>query len=363
MHPGSQISTLVFLLVAQWTAGWANPHIGSFKQLKPNVSKRSIVSNVNYAIQLEKLGDYSKPPHFRNHQFADKRQKKSISDFIPKNAEKITECMTVSSEIGGVYYYESDGRSQPCGLYAVGKPDTKVKLTIQNVDIGNDCDKEVLVLVDGWELNGSVFPSERDHPTPTEERFTEVCGGPDANGRSLVSSQNAALLQFLLPVKGNGFIVTVEYIPHPDPCNILMSDMMGMFQITNDYGKSRNCSLTTLLFPATFAIMDLSVGEQIEKRSIFERQTGVTRHCSSYGSKDFVEFGGSSQLSTDLDALEDVCGFQPKPFSRGLTVMCGSSTVRLVSSGNFENSITVYVSAATEQDLKENNNYILTCPK
>ena len=56
------------------------------------------------------------------------------------------DCMTVSSEIGGVYYYESDGRSQPCGLYAVGKPDTKVKLTLKHVDIGNDCDKEVLVV-------------------------------------------------------------------------------------------------------------------------------------------------------------------------------------------------------------------------
>lgn len=141
-----------------------------------------------------------------------------------------------------------------------------------------------------------------------------------------------------------------------------MSDMMGMFQITN-YGKSRNCSLTTLLFPATFAIMDLAVGEQIEKRSIYERKTGVIRHCSSYGSKDYVEFGGSSMLSSSLDASEDICGFEPRPMSKGLTVMCGSSTVRLVSSGNFENSVTVYVSAATEEDLNENKNFILTCPE
>ena len=36
-------------------------------------------------------------------------------------------------------------------------------------------------------------------------------------------------------------------------CNILMSEMTGLFTLKNN-NQARNCSLTTLLFPANFEL-------------------------------------------------------------------------------------------------------------
>ena len=60
-------------------------------------------------------------------------------------------------------------------------------------------------------------------------------------------------------------------------------------------------------------------------------------------SPDFVELGGSSELdSVNLATSQTLCGTETRP-DKGLTVLCGSSTVRLVSSGEFDNSVTVLV--------------------
>ena len=121
--------------------------------------------------------------------------------------------------------------------------------------------------------------------------------------------------------------------------------------------------------------------------------------CSHHGEKDFLELGGSSYLSSSrLGTREAMCGFQPQPLIKviyewtnysqakwmlapewwcawkgfqaqfwyfshqAMVILCDSSTVRLVSSGDYKNSVTVLVRAADEDDLKNKNDVQMVCP-
>ena len=133
-------------------------------------------------------------------------------------------------------------------------------------------------MFDGWELNGNVFPGEHDHSLSLDQRSRAQCSGLGAtNYKKFTSHQNAALASFKIPTPGQGFKIRVTYHPNPDSkfiisyfvfihsiilvlaCNILMSDMTGLFTLQN-HGKARNCSLTTLLFPANFELHSVNVG-------------------------------------------------------------------------------------------------------
>ena len=87
--------------------------------------------------------------------------------------------------------------------------------------------------------------------------------------------------------------------------------------------------------------------------------SGLTSACSP----DFLELGGSSELdSSHLTTSQTLCGEQSRP-GKALTVLCGSSTVRLVSSGSYHNSVEVLVKAATHDDLNYETNLVMTCPE
>ena len=135
-----------------------------------------------------------------------------------------------------------------------------------------------------------------------------------------------------------------------------MSEMAGLFTLENR-GQAMNCSLTTLLFPANFELRKVAVGGSVGRQ---RRSTaGLTSNCDP----DFVELGGSSELdSSHLTTSQTLCGEQNKP-GKALTVLCGSSTVRLVSSGSFHNSVVVLVKAATNEDLNYETNLVMTCPE
>ena len=49
-------------------------------------------------------------------------------------------------------------------------------------------------------------------------------------------------------------------------------------------------------------------------------------------------------------------------FSQGLTILCDSSSIRLISSGNYENSVTITTEEAMENDMDYENNVIMVCP-
>jgi len=289
-------------------------------------------------------------PYLRGSMLKTGRDKRSG---VEQGVWQVQDCMTVSSKEEGVWEYKSDGRTETCGLYLVTKPDQRVEITLHQVDV--DCDSGLVVVFDGWELNGNVFPGEDDHHLDVDARSTLLCSG-NSEKKVFVSSQNAALVSFKIPKEGQGFRISVQYIPNKDPCNILMSDMVGLFTLQNN-GAARNCSLTTLLFPANFELLSVAVG------AVNLRQRRATHSLTSQCSPDFVELGGSSELeSVNLATSQTLCGSEAKP-DKGLTVLCGSSTVRLVSSGQFDNSVTVLVKAATDDDLNYDKNMIMTCPE
>ena len=104
-----------------------------------------------------------------------------------------------------------------------------------------------------------------------------------------------------------------------------MSEMMGLFTLKNNH-QARNCSLTTLLFPANFELRSVAVGPEQprHRRHTGGAGAGLTTACDP----DFVELGGSSELdSSRLLTSQTLCGEQHRP-GKGLTVLCGSSTVR-----------------------------------
>ena len=49
-------------------------------------------------------------------------------------------------------------------------------------------------------------------------------------------------------------------------------------------------------------------------------------------------------------------------FSQGLTILCDSSSIRLISSGSYENSVTITTEEAMENDMDYENNVIMVCP-
>ena len=51
-------------------------------------------------------------------------------------------------------------------------PDDLIEVTIEDLSV--ECGKGLVVVFDGWELNGHVFPSEEDHEKKMLER-SQVC--------------------------------------------------------------------------------------------------------------------------------------------------------------------------------------------
>ncbi|XP_050542836.1 corticotropin-releasing factor-binding protein [Daktulosphaira vitifoliae] len=250
----------------------------------------------------------------------------------------ITDCMTVWSEEGHVYYKSTSNDPTVCGIYLMAKPDQTVHVYFDYVDI--PCNTGGLIaFVDGWELNGQLFPNENDHQVPTEDRFFEICGTKKPK-QIFKASQNAALIQYRIPHRGNGFSFYVSFINNPTPCNILLTGLVDVYTLRN-YGKQVNCSLTTL-YPAQVKILSLGVGLGHGQKRNYELETGTIHKCENRGAPDFVQVGGGDGLG-QLSVVDSICGTNSAPENAVETIMCDVTTVRLVSSGQFHNAVTVAV--------------------
>lgn len=259
----------------------------------------------------------------------------------------IRDCMLVTSEPGH-YFFKSVGDDPTvCGVYLMTDPDKIIQLQFDYLDL--PCNTGGLVsFVDGWELNGGYFPEVGEHRLRLEDRVTEFCG-LNRPARAFISSQNAALVQYRVPKRARGFSFRVTFLKNPTPCNVLVEGLEDVYTIRN-YGKATNCSLTTL-FPAQISILSLSVGVSFPGDS-FKIETGTMRKCEESGLKDYVELSGGLDLSTpNLAQGESFCGIDSYPGPLVESVLCGTATVKLVSSGEYDNSVTVAVRQASEQDL------------
>lgn len=277
--------------------------------------------------------------------------------------EVISECVTVSAREGEYQFRAGAGAAdggETCGFFIVGDADQIVKVEMTEIDVSCG-DGGLVVFFDGWEMNGKVFPSEFDHALPMSSRAQEMCGRAEerVNLPTMYSSQNAALLQFRVPNRGGGFAFRVSFVHNPEPCNVLMDDHEGVFTLsTRGDGVARNCTLTTLLFAGNFQILESTMSGV---RSGDEGPEAP--RCRGGCETDLIQFGGSSDLETaHLDASESLCSCHARRYiRRGMTSFCSSSTFRLVSSGRFDNSVTVRARAASESDI-DFNSLMVMCP-
>ncbi|CAL1287070.1 unnamed protein product [Larinioides sclopetarius] len=281
-------------------------------------------------------------PVLQSAQSQKKRFSSQQNAVVPLEHDETGKCIYVKSE-EGVYMFTSLGSTQVCGLYVIADPQHTVHFTFHEFRIS--CEKGgLLSVVDGWELNGQFFPGTEDHPKPAEKRFAEYCG-ENRPWKTQVTSQNVGLLEFRIPVKGEGFTVSVEFQPNPKPCNAVLQQPSGVYTLRN-YGQRVNCTMS-IIFPETFQILASSVGTHsmpITGRTM-DVETGIVKKCKKLGSEDYVEVRGGDGLDPSMMTVaEDFCGMDSVPEFLGrssVDVACGNSAVRLVSSGKFENSVTV----------------------
>ncbi|KAH8384196.1 hypothetical protein KR200_002285, partial [Drosophila serrata] len=253
-----------------------------------------------------------------------------------------------------------------CGLYVIGEPDTIVEITMKHYDANCEtgalmavsarkcplnfrieCNRVwLLQFVDGWELNGEYFPGIKDHHRPLEERVYEFCNNYRqwprvSNKKFFRSSQNAALLQYRIPTRGS-FVANVRFHKITQPCNVLVQDVAAMYKMTN-FGQARNCTISAL-FPAVVSLASLRIGGKSVRA-----QQKVNYDCQI--PSDRLEIGGSAGLdSLGMDQASAVCGASSEPGPEQ-AIFCGVSTVRLVSSGRYQNQAALVLRKADVQDL------------
>ena len=73
----------------------------------------------------------------------------------------------------------------------------------------------LLQVVDGWELQGELFPSPEEVEGGLDAQYKTFCGAA-APPTLFTSSQNVALVQFRVPRAGQGFRVRVRFLRNPE---------------------------------------------------------------------------------------------------------------------------------------------------
>ncbi|KAL7639377.1 UNVERIFIED_CONTAM: hypothetical protein RMT77_009878 [Armadillidium vulgare] len=254
----------------------------------------------------------------------------------------IEECLLVGVE-EGTYFYKSKGSPDVCGLYLVSEPDQRIEVWVDYLNV--DCDSGgIVTFLDGWEMSGEIFPPMDE--SNMESRVTNFCG--HVRKRHLVTSSNAATILYKTPKLEDGFKITVNFVRHPKPCNILLTSDAEIVTLRN-HGMAGNCTLATA-FPASIKIIQLSVGVEDRSSRTPHRdfEMGILTRCHKRGYQDLVIVGGSPGLDTSSLHVEELfCGLDSNPRVPWSRVLCDVTGVRLVSSGRYDNSVTVAVTPLT----------------
>ncbi|XP_064645246.1 corticotropin-releasing factor-binding protein-like [Lineus longissimus] len=252
-------------------------------------------------------------------------------------------------QVEGTYRYISTGESDPglCSIYILSPPDKIIEIDVQEMNI--DCNGGLIGLLDGWELNQEVFPGWLDGSKSREERLKFFCGesGPS---KPVVSSQNLINIKHRIPNLGEGFTFTVRFIDNPEPCNVLLMEPTGAYTLQN-FGKARNCSVS-ILHPEKVNILGVDIGSTIDGKH--HKSMGVRRQCMESGERDYAEFLFGSGMQPDYMRLgdNDMCGTKHEVGSL-ILLPCGYSVVRLVSSGQYVNSISFRFDRVTDDEFVE----------
>lgn len=267
--------------------------------------------------------------------------------------KSITDCMFVTTEPGSFIYTSKTDTQEVCGIYFLAEPNQKVEISFITYDI--PCESHALIsVVDGWELNGELFPSETDHRLSLKQRNDEFCGKSMEMKKTFLSSQNVAVIRYRIPKPAKGFTILARFIKNPRPCNVLATSLSEPFTLRN-YGRRINCTYIAL-YPGTVQIIALGVGVSHLFGSAYTTETGTLRKCDETNSHDQVVIGGGYSLDTSkVQIIDSVCGIDSKPDYREL-VGYSVTSVRLISSGFFENSVTVQIQPLKDELLDANLN-------
>ncbi|VVD01860.1 unnamed protein product [Leptidea sinapis] len=207
-------------------------------------------------------------------------------------------CFMVTSEEGELFFKSPSNEPVVCGIYMIAEPDKRIQVTFNYLDV--PCDNGGLVAwIDGWELSGQVWPAD----SWDDERVVESCDRRPQH--KLVSRQNAALVQYRVPAKGKGFAVTIRHLKN----------------------SKRNCSVIAIS-PSVVRVLDLNVGQT----------------CTKRGLADYVDIGGASGLDhTRMEVFDSMCGLDSNE----------DTVVRLVSSGKFQNSVTLAFAPLSVENIED----------
>ncbi|XP_049870216.1 corticotropin-releasing factor-binding protein [Pectinophora gossypiella] len=258
-----------------------------------------------------------------------RRQPKPTHRIIDPNED----CFLVTSEEGELFFKAPSDEPSVCGIYMIADPDKRIQVTFNYLDV--PCENGGLVAwVDGWELNGQVWPAD----SWDDDRVVESCDQRPL--KKLISRQNAALIQYRVPARGKGFAVTIRHLKKARPCNVMLFGSEGVYTLRN-HGETGNCSIIAVA-PATVRILDLNVGQSVKRGSLLDVETGTIHYCTKRGIPDYVDVGGANGLdNTKMEIVDNVCGLDSYEGRRPWYIACEDTMVRLVSSGKYHNSVTL----------------------
>lgn len=248
----------------------------------------------------------------------------------------ITECTFVYTEEGDFYLdYEGDP-AKVCGAMFLAPLNMRIQLRL-TLDVA--CSTGGIVSVtDGWDYQNQYLPMSADHPKPDSARHTTLCGVEHT--QVFEASQNAAQVSYVLP-QGGRFAVSVRFVRNASPCSVIV-DSTEVITLRN-FGKRRNCTVTTI-YPSVVRVLQLQVGVN-EKHPNMEPETGTIHKCEKRGMEDFVQITGlgmATELAGPVTVFGSVCGLDTNA-GRPMSILCGALSVRLVSSGRYDNAVTVYM--------------------
>ncbi|BFZ14090.1 hypothetical protein BsWGS_17129 [Bradybaena similaris] len=255
----------------------------------------------------------------------------------------------------GTVSFFSEGESNFCSLYIGAPIDHVVEMEFLYFDV--DCaDEGAVAILDGWELDFEIFPSEEDHPHPMSLRYLSFCGKsiPDA---LYTSKQNVAQVQFIVPREGQGFQVKINFNANYKPCNMLL--------LTNDYhkitlrnfGLTKNCSVVSL-YAQRVQLLYVNVGERSKQsllyQSLQESQGGLRTSCHRGQAEDSVQlYQGTGVGLSSMKLVLGFCGVRQTVAHRLIKLRCLSSALRLESSGEYFNVVRFAFMPAEQEDGTE----------
>lgn len=277
------------------------------------------------------------------------------------------DCIQMRST-SGVFEVVSDGSTEVCALFLITSPQEVISLEFLDFDI--DCaDGGLLAVVDGWESQGALFPFDGDQSSDVSgHRYQVFCNeggvafGEDDPTSALLSqrflfSQNVALLQFQIPIQGQGFRVRIDFQANPSPCNVVSMPGSGVLTIENQ-GHRRNCSVL-VVYPEEIRFLQMDVGKSGRFPRPYRKKTASLGLCRNR--RDYVEvLGGHGFGENAMIPFLTACRSIARPQGSGsvsavqvmssVTIRCPYTMVRLVSSGQFYNSVTFQFDAVSEED-------------